>query len=169
MAKPNLLVTYDPAHELSAKREVELLLKNVKEKATFLKSHEGVFNLRTKDARKVVVKLANLCDRYPQQFNNTFRYIPIDRWTKSNIKEMQRAVNGFAKGIDEKESWMLSVNKRRHKSSERDLIIKLTGKVNKPKVDLLNPDWIIRVEMLGKEAGFSLLKSSELLITNRYK
>jgi tRNA(Ser,Leu) C12 N-acetylase TAN1 len=169
MVKPNLLVTYDPAHENSAKLEVEQLLKSVREKVTFLKSNEGVFNLRTKDSRKVVRKLTNLCEKYPYQFNKTFKYIPIDKWSKSSVKNMQRAVKSLAKDIKDKESWMMSVKKRSHRMSERSLILRLTEHVDKPKVDLFNPDKIIKVELIGKEAGFALLNDKEYLRTNKFK
>ena len=169
MVKPNLLVTYDPAHESSARFEVEQLLKSVREKATFLKSNEGVFNLRTADSRKVVRKLTNLCEKYPYQFNKTFKYIPIDRWARSNVKDMQRAVKSIAKDIKDKESWMISVKKRKHRMSERSLIMRLTEPVDKPKVDLFNPDKIIKVELVGREAGIALLKDKEFLRTNRFK
>lgn len=167
--KPNLLVTYDPAHKEAARLEVEGLLKEVKEKGSILKVKNGVLNLRIKDARKAVRKLTNLCEKHPYKFNKTFRYMPVDKWSKSTIKDMQKTIKSVAKDIKNSESWMLSLNKRDSRFHMRELVLKLTELVEKPKVDLVSPNKIIKVEMLGKEAGIALLKESEFLTTSRFK
>jgi len=41
--------------------------------------------------------------------------------------------------------------------------VELTDVVDKPKVDLDNPDKVIQVEIVGDEAGISLLKEKERL------
>ena len=43
------------------------------------------------------------------------------------------------------------------------LIMKLTENINHPKVDLKNPQKIVKVEIVGDHAGIALLDKSELL------
>jgi tRNA(Ser,Leu) C12 N-acetylase TAN1 len=47
--------------------------------------------------------------------------------------------------------------------------MKLTDVVDRPNVDLNNPDKIIRVDIIGKDAAISLLKKQELLNTSSFK
>ena len=44
-----------------------------------------------------------------------------------------------------------------------ELIMKLTEVVDKPKVDLDNPQKIIAVQIIGKKAGLALLNKDEIL------
>ncbi len=44
-----------------------------------------------------------------------------------------------------------------------ELIMKLTEVVDRPKVDLKNPDKIIRVDIIGNDAAISLLNKDETL------
>ena len=49
------------------------------------------------------------------------------------------------------------------------MIMKLTEVIDKPKVDLSNPDKIVQVEIVGKQAGISLLAKDELLEVSKLK
>ncbi|MBS3097593.1 hypothetical protein J4209_02235 [Candidatus Woesearchaeota archaeon] len=164
MVEANLIVTYDPAHAGSAKEEVDRVLKEIKNEAKHLKSGiDGIFNTRVKDARKVVQSLVKLCKKKPDLFDKTFHWIPIDKWVKASIKDMQKELKKFDKAIKEKESWKMDLGKRKTDLHEKDLIIKLTEVINKPKVDLEKPDKIVKVEIIGNKAGIALLGKDELL------
>ena len=164
MAEANLIITYEPAHAGSAKEEVERVLKEIKQEAKHLKQDiDGIFNIRAKDARKIVRDLAKLCKKKPDLFDKTFHWIPIDKWVKASIKDMQKELKKFDKAIKEKESWKMDLGKRKTDKHEKDLIIKLTEVINKPNVDLEKPDKIVKVEIMGNKAGLALLNKDELL------
>jgi tRNA(Ser,Leu) C12 N-acetylase TAN1 len=57
----------------------------------------------------------------------------------------------------------LKVRKVKEKPDEIKLILKLTEVIDRPKVDLQNPDKIIKVEVIGNKAGLALLGKDELL------
>jgi len=148
-----------------ARQEIEFLFKRIKVPVSFSSSEvNGLFKLRTKDSRRAVQKLAVLSEREPGTFLLTYHYVPIDEWTASNVKDMRQAVGNLESEIKDSEKWKLDL-KRRHwdKVSEGDLIAELTDVVDKPKVDLDNPDKIIQVEIIGDEAGISLLKEKDRL------
>ena len=164
MVEANLIITYDPAHAGSAKEEVDRALKEIKQGAKHLKQGiDGIFNLRVKDARKIVKGLAKLCKKKKNLFDKTFHWIPIDKWCKATIADMQKEIKKFDKIIKDKEKWKMDLGKRHTEKHERDLIMKLTEVINKPKVDLENPDKIIKVEIIGNKAGIALLNKDELL------
>jgi len=160
MAKANLLVTFDPTHAESAKKEIESLLKEVKVKADVLSCEEGLAEVSVGDARKAVLALRKL---KKDKFEHTFHWTPIDHWCKATIPEMQKVIKGLAKDINVKEKWRMDLGRRKTKEHERDLIIKLTDVVDRPKVDLSKPDKIVKVEIIGDKAGIALLKKDELL------
>ena len=164
MAEANLLVTHDHSHAGSAKEEIEKALKAIKQKAKFLKSDvEGVFKLRVANARKIVKSLSKL-KRKKGMFEHTYNWIPIDKWIATNVKAMQKEVKKLQKGIKKTEKWKMDLHKRHFEQiTSIDLIMKLTEVVDKPKVDLNNPQKIIEVQIIGKRAGLALLNKDEIL------
>lgn len=164
MPDANLLVTHDPSRAGSAKEEVEKLMKAVKQKAKFLKSeNEGVFKLRVGNARNTIKKLAKLKGK-KGMFEHTFHWIPIDKWIAANVKTMQSEVKKLQKGIKKAEKWKMDLQKRHFgQMHSTELIMKLTEVVDKPKVDLENPQKILEVQIIGKKAGLALLKKDEIL------
>ena len=160
--KANLLISYEPTHALLAKEEASSLLSSVKEKPKFLEADTpGLFKISVKDARKAVKELSKTYKKDKEKFKYTCNYVPIDDWCKSSVAEMQKKIKTFDKVIKNNEKWKMELHKRKYKDDGK-LIVKLTEMINKPKVDLEKPDKIIKVEIIGKEAGISLLNKDEL-------
>ncbi len=164
MVDANLLVTHEPSHAGSAKEEVERALKAVKQKAKFLKSDvEGVFKLRVGNAKKLVKSLSKLKSK-KGMFEHTFYWIPIDKWIATNVKSMQKEVKKLQNGIKKAEKWKMDLHKRHFDSMHStELIMKLTEVIDRPKVDLENPQKIVEVQIIGKKTGLSLLSKDEIL------
>lgn len=165
MAKANLLVTHDPNHAGLAKEEVTAVLKKLDVKPEFLKSEiDGLFQITIKEPKKVVKKLTAVCKKDPSVFRTTFHWVPVDNWCKSTIDGMQKTIKSLVKDIKEKDKWKMDIAKRCYeKYHTTELIMKLTDVVDRPKVDLKNPDKIIRVDIIGNDAGISLLNKDEML------
>jgi tRNA(Ser,Leu) C12 N-acetylase TAN1 len=79
------------------------------------------------------------------------------------MSDMAKAMKEIDTRMKPEESWKMELTKRQFKGDTPDLIRKLTENINKPKVDLKNPQKIIRVEIIGKKAGVALLDRSEFL------
>jgi tRNA(Ser,Leu) C12 N-acetylase TAN1 len=83
---------------------------------------------------------------------------------------MSEIVKGFAKKIKPNERWRMRINKRFYQKYHTDeLIEKLTEHVDRPNVDLENPQRTIRVEIIGGKAGLSLLEPKEHFSANDVK
>jgi tRNA(Ser,Leu) C12 N-acetylase TAN1 len=161
MPEANLLITFEPVHEKSAKDEILALLKGVKETAKVLKIEEGLAEVSVKDARKAIKNLRGLTN---DKFMYTFYWWPVDKWCKADIKGMQTCIKKLQEGIKKSEKWKLDLAKRKTKKEyPQDIIIKLTEVIDKPNVDLSSPDKIIKVEIIGGKAAVSLLAKNELL------
>lgn len=162
--QPNLLVTFEPTKVSSSRREIIDVLKMINEKGGIFETQvNGVFKVKVNDSRKVIRKLNELCNGNPEIFSRTYRWTPVDVWTDSSLENMQNIVSGISKGIKSNESWKLKIDKRNYEISEKELVSHLTEKINKDKVDLENPNKIIKVDIIGEEAGISLLVSDEIL------
>ncbi len=163
-----LIVTYDPAHIESSKEIVEILFKEIGSKAKFLKSkYDGIFFLNVSKPREIVKKLSQLSRKKSTIFGKTYRYIPIDKWVKSDIPAMQKAIKPLVSKIGENEKWMMDLEKRYYNKHDfKELIIKLTDVVDRKKIDLKKPKKIIKVEIIGNNAGISLLTPDEMLVVS---
>ena len=165
MVDANLIVTHEPSHAGSAKEEVEKALKAIKQRAKFLKSDTGgVFKLKVSNPKKIVRALGKL-KRKKGMFEHTFHYVPIEKWTSSNLKSMQKEIKKLQKGIKKTEKSKMDLHKRHMHFDvpSTELIMKLTEVVDKPKVDLDAPQKIIEVQIMGKKAGLALLNKNEIL------
>jgi len=162
----NLLVSYEPAREFSAKQELESLLKELKEEAKFIPLRtQGLFVLKVSNGKKVIKRLGNMHKKNPKRFKLTFNYKPIDIWTTSDIRDMQRAMKKLAPKIRKDDKWCLQLNKRNYKGDSYSLVLKLTEHIDRGKVSLDNPEKIILAEMMGNRAAFSLVHQESLLST----
>ena len=145
--------------------EVESLLECINEKAELLKSNiAGLFLLHTKKNPKEITKeLGDIVGKDADKYKFTFHWIPVDRWCKSDIDEMCKVMKDIDSKMKDDESWKLDLGKRQYEGKSTDLIIKLTENINHPKVDLKNPQKIVKVEIIGDQAAISLLDKNELL------
>ncbi len=161
-----LIITYDPAHIESSREKVSNLLKEIKVKHEFLKSkYNGIFLVDVTKPRGVVKKLKEISKNNRELFGKTYRYIPIDKWVKSEISDMQKAIKSLVPKIKKNEKWMMDIEKRYYaKHDYKELIMKLTDVVDRKEIDLKKPEKIIKVEIVGKNAGISLLEPDEFLI-----
>ncbi len=170
MTEANLLVTFNPSHEGSAKAEVMAVLDQIGEKAEFVGPElEGVFLLQVSEPKSVVKKLIDLCKNDSTKFEFTFNWVPIETWCSSKMEDMLKEMEKINERMSDEETWKMELNKRQYEGRPLDLIMKLTEKIEKRKVDLENPQKIIRVEIIGDKAGISLLNSDELLSVQKLK
>jgi len=169
--RANLIVTFDPNHRGTAELEIAEVLKQIGEKPQLGQTEiEGLFKAAVSDARKAIAKIRNLCTKNPNIFSVTHHYTPIDKWCPSEIPAMQKAIKEASEGIGTSEKWKMGLNKRHWDKLEGvQLIMKLTSVVDRKKVDLDNPEKIIQVEIIGKEAGIALLSPNELFDAEREK
>lgn len=171
MVDANLLVSYDPCHVGSAKEEMENILKEMKKDFKSIKSDiDGLFKLKVKEPKKLVKEISKIAKKDMSKFEKTFHWTPIDKWCKSGVKDMQAVIKKLVKDIKKTDKWKLDLSKRKYdKEGTTELILRLTEIVDRPKVDLKNPDKIIKVEIIGNKAGLSLLGADELFSAAKLK
>jgi len=170
MPEANLLVTFDPVHKESAKVEIEALIKGLGESFKIIKIEEGLTEISVKEPRKIIKSLIKVREKDSSRFKYTFNWWPVDEWCKADIKEMQKIISKIEKNISQKDKWKMDFSKRQTtKDYGKDIIFKLTDAVDKPKVDLSNPDKIIKVDIIRDKAALSILAKDEFLSTLKAK
>ncbi|MCX6815720.1 MAG: hypothetical protein NT120_02625, partial [Candidatus Aenigmarchaeota archaeon] len=115
----NLIVTYDPNHQGKAQEEINGLLPS----ADFLESEfPGVFLLHASNPKDIVRNLNELCGSEPYKFRYTFRWVPVDKWCKTDIAEIEKLLKEIDGKIDPKESWKMDIEKRGFEADAQQLI-----------------------------------------------
>ncbi len=166
MTDANLIVTFDPSHAGKAKEEIKSVLEDAGEKAEFLESEvAGLFLLKVKNPKHLVKELRGDANK----LEHTFHWIPVEKWCSSDLDALAEEMKKIDARIDAKESWKMDLGKRCYEGRTTDIIMKLTENINKPKVDLKNPEKIVKVEIIGEKAGIALLDRDEILDVPRLK
>jgi len=126
----------------------------------------GILGVKTRlDSRGVVQQLKILFNQNPNIFQYILKWVPVDLWTNSDIDSLKEAVEEVKDKIKQGERWRMTVEKRRYTLYHKIDIIKALAELIQEKVDLTNPDKILRIDIIGKYAGLSVLSPQEIFST----
>ena len=164
----NLLISYClPNHSFyPVRQEIRCILamlgdKNPLVKRTIARGIAGVNSVV--DCRQLIKGLYEIYNKDSNIFTNTIKWIPIDYWVKSDLGSMTNCLSSIAKdNIKKGEKWMMVVEKRRYSKYHKADIIKHLADLIDEKVDLKNPDKIVRIEIIGNNAGMSVIRPNEI-------
>ncbi|MFX1308934.1 MAG: THUMP domain-containing protein [Promethearchaeota archaeon] len=116
------------------------------------------------DPKKVISKINKILERSPNFFQYIMKVIPIDFICETDTNTIKRIIQeNQKKFINRDESFKITLKRRKHEKIERINFIKVIAKLIDNKVDLENPDKIIRIEVLGNISGISFLKKNEIV------
>ena len=166
----NLLVSCPWAMSGAAIREVALFLKLLGDEEPIVKrtAARGVIGVKTSlDARTVVRELGSILRDDPAAFQYTLKWVPVDLWVSSDLESMREAVLKLRDQIRPGERWRMTVEKRRYTMYHKIDIIDGLAELIDEKVDLRNPDKIVRIDIIRKNAGVSVLSPQHIFSTTR--
>ena len=166
----NLLVSCPWAAVGRARREVAYFLRLLGDDEPVIRRTiaHGIIGVKTRlDSREVVQELEALFNQDPSGFQYTSKWMPVDLWTYSDVESMRAAVAQVKDKIKHGERWRMTVEKRRHTLHHKIDIITALAELVDEKVDLINPDKILRIDIIGKFAGVSVLSPHEIFSTTR--
>jgi len=128
----------------------------------------GIIGVKTRlDSREVVRELEALFKKDPNGFQYTLKWVPVDLWTNSDVESIRTAVEQVKDKIKHGERWRMTVEKRRYTLYHKIDLIKALAELIDEKVDLTNPDKILRIDIIGKYAGVSVLSPNEIFSTTK--
>jgi len=161
----NLLVSCPWGVYGEAKKEITQVLEMLGGERPLVKRTiaEGTIGVKTRlDPREVVNGLRRLFDEDPFALQCTLKWVPVDLWTLSDIDSMKQGVGKIRNRIHAGERWRMTVEKRRYSLHHKIEIITELADLVDEKVDLENPDKILRVDIIGRYAGMSVLKPTDI-------
>lgn len=156
----NLLVSYSWGAYRRAKEEILAILRTLGDENPIVKRTiaEGIIGVKTRlDSREVIRGLRTLFSKDPFILQQTLKWVPVDLWTNSDMDSMKEAVAELKNKIRAGETWRMTVEKRRYTRYHKIDIIRELADLIDEKVDLEKPDKILRVDIIGKYAGVSVL------------
>jgi len=161
----NLLVSCSWDNYGKAKGEIIHLLGRLGDKNPYVRHTiaRGIIGVRTcLNSREVIRGLREIFNQDPLVIQHTFKWVPVDLWTPSDTESMKAGTIQLKDRIKKGEKWRMTVEKRRYTQHHKMDIIKEIAEIIDEKVDLENPDKILRIDIIGKYAGISLLEPKEI-------
>jgi len=166
----NILVSYPWSQYAKAKQEIQRILKKLGEITPVIDRTiaEGIIGVKTcQNPRDVIHALREMLNEDPTIFQYTLKWVPIELWTHSDIDSMKKAVEQLRTEIHSGEKWRITLEKRRFTKYHKIEIIESIAELIDEKVDLKNPDKILYIDIIGKYAGISVLKTNDIFSTSR--
>ncbi len=164
----NILVSYSLRGFGRARAEVAAILKGLGDPAPAIEKTpvRGICGVRTSlDSREVVRRVRALYESDPASLGCTIKWAPADSWCGATIDEMKRTLEKEKGKIMAGERWAMKVEKRRSTALHSMEIIKELASLIDEKVDLDDPDKIVRVELLGDNACITVVRPGEVFST----
>lgn len=120
------------------------------------------------EAKKVINKIRKILEKNPYYFQFILKIVPIDFICETNMKIITGLIQERYKSyINDTDSFKIVLKRRKHEKIDRNNIIEQIARKIVNKVDLDNPDKIIRVEVLGNFSGVSFLENKDVIRTKR--
>ena len=169
----NILVTYhtkDPQHGIDEAME-RLRDIGIEVEDKMKSSVPGLLLVRVAgNPKEAIRRLKEFALKFPEVFQYTHRWVPIERWVAPEEKAMIRAAKELGAGIKDEDRWKLDLKSRSIlKCPSRELVCMLTDPIDRGTVDLDDPDKILVVEMVSDAAGFSLVGKDEFFDINQIR
>ncbi|MFX1302723.1 MAG: THUMP domain-containing protein [Promethearchaeota archaeon] len=120
------------------------------------------------ELKKVISKIKKILVKNPKFFQFILKIVPIDFICETNTKTIKNIIqDNFMEFINDRDTFKITLKRRKHEKIERSNFIEEIAKIIDNKVNLENPDKIIRIEILGNISGVSILKKNEMIKVKR--
>lgn len=166
----NILVSCPWGEHKKAQKEIMHFLERLGEEKPFIRRTiaEGIIGVKTRlNSREVIHTLQTMFNENPKLFQYTLKWVPVEVWTNSDLDSMKTAVKQLRVRIRKSEKWRMTVEKRRYTKYHKDEIVRELAELINEKVDLKNPDKILRIDIICKYAGISVLDPKDVFSTSQ--
>jgi tRNA acetyltransferase TAN1 len=116
------------------------------------------------DAKIIIQKIRKILKKNPQFLQYILKIIPIDFVCETKTKAFYNLIQDHYKTfIMDQDSFKIVLKRRKHEKIERNKLIERIAAGIDNKVDLENPDKVIRIEVLGNFSGISFLQKKDVI------
>jgi len=161
----NLLITTARGNEEDACSEIWYLLGEIGDSAAKVDKTgiTGLIAAKTAfDPFEVIEKFRAILKERPYEFRYSLRIIPVEKVVRTDLGEIQRVATELSSKIRENESFRVTVEKRFTTTSTSD-IIEAAAAIIERRVDLIHPNKIVLIEVVGGFTGISVVKPDDIL------
>ncbi len=167
----NLIITCPRHFEEEASEEVKRILIELgdQEPKIIISSMPGILTgITSLNPIESIEKIREKILDEPWSIRYCLRIIPIQGVCKTNIKEIEDEVLKRIGVIKSEDSYRITIEKRNSKVSSDEIISKIAKNILN-KVSLDSPDWVILIEIIGDEAGVSVIRNNNILSVEKTK
>ena len=169
----NLLVSTSRFNEVNAKAEIWFTLLMCGDKYPIISGikYPGLITAATNvDNKEVILKIKKILEKDSNFFQFILKIIPIDYVCETKLNVIKEFVEKYyLLYLNKEDSFKIELKRRKNEIIERDTIIDSLAKIINNRVDLDNPDKIIKIELLGNVSGISFLNPDDIFsIPNKY-
>ena len=161
----NLLISHKWREGFQAKQEIKTLLEKFGDSNPIVEktTAKGILGVKTSiNNREVIAKVRELFKQNPLEINFTLKWVPVDHWCDSDINQMKDIIERIKSDIHPGETWGMDVEKRRFTEMHTQEIIDQLAPLITEKVNLENPNKILRIDILAKRTVITILKPEEI-------
>ena len=167
----DLIVTCARHLEPETKEELERIFDELGDSEIEVNISEmsGILTLKTSlNAIEAVTEIKKRVIDEPWSVRYCLRFIPIQKFCEANIDEIEKTVLELSRNISDSDTYRISIEKRNSDVSSKEIITKIASKFTN-KVSLEFPDKIISIQILGKNAGISIIRKTDILSIEKTK
>ena len=167
----NLIITCPRHFEEEASEEVKRILIELgdQEPRIIISSMPGILTgITSLNPIESIEKIREKILDEPWSIRYCLRIIPIQGVCKTNIKEIEDEILKKIGVIKSEDSYRITIEKRNSKVSSNEIISKIAKNISN-KVSLDSPDWVILIEIIGDEAGVSVIRNNNILSVEKTK
>lgn len=167
----NLIITCPRHFEEEASEEVKRILIELgdQEPKIIISSMPGILTgITSLNPIESIEKIREKILDEPWSVRYCLRIIPIQGVCKTNIKEIEDEILKKIGVIKSEDSYRITIEKRNSKVSSDEIISKIAKNILN-KVSLDSPDWVILIEIIGDEAGVSVIRNNNILSVEKTK
>ncbi|MGH9934260.1 MAG: THUMP domain-containing protein [Nitrososphaerales archaeon] len=157
--------------ETEAREEINLLLEEFGDNVSEINNSglSGLLTCKTSlDPLDVVQKIKKIVQDDPWKVRYLLRLIPIDIVVNTDLIDIKNAAKDLANRIDQSQTFRVTVEKRSSKIHSNEIIEAIATVIDR-KVSLEKHDWVILVEVIGKETGVSVIKPENIFSAVKVK
>jgi tRNA acetyltransferase TAN1 len=167
----NLIITCPRHFEEEASEEIKRILIELgdQEPKIIISSMPGILTgITSLNPIEAIEKIREKILDEPWSIRYCLRIIPIQGVCKTNIKEIEDEILKKIGVIKSEDSYRITIEKRNSKVSSDEIISKVAKNISN-KVSLNSPDWVILIEIIGDEAGVSVIRNNNILSVEKTK
>jgi len=167
----NLIITCPRHFEEEASEEVKRILIELgdQEPKIIISSMPGILTgITSLNPIESIEKIREKILDEPWSIRYCLRIIPIQGVCKTNIKEIEDEILKKIGVIKSEDSYRITIEKRNSIVSSDEIISKIAKNISN-KVSLDSPDWVILIEIIGDEAGVSVIRNNNILSVEKTK